>query len=85
MVGNHYVLVTDLGLDGEVSGVIGVEALKRKLAKMQFRHLQLLRRWRIDGHKHLTWSGWLHRMHVLLCLVLVALDGGIGARTVACG
>ena len=84
MVGNHYVLVTALRLDGEASSVVGVEALKRKLAKVQFRHLRLLRRWRIDGHKHLMWSGWLHRVHVLSCLELVALDGGISARTVAC-
>ncbi len=42
VVGNHYVLVAALGLDGEAPGVVGVEAMKQKLAKVQLRRWQLL-------------------------------------------
>lgn len=85
VVGNHYVLVAALGLDGEAPSVIGVEAMKRKLAKVQFRRRRLLRRWWFEGRKGLSWSGRLRGAHVLSCLELVAFDGGVGARAVAGG
>ncbi len=78
VVGNHYVLVAALGLDGEA-------AMKRKLTKVQLRHWRLLGRWWFEGRKSLSWSGQLCGAHVLSCLELVAFDGGVGARTVACG
>jgi hypothetical protein len=85
VVGNHDVLVAALGLDGEAPGVIGVEAMKRKLAKVQLRRWRLLGRWWFEGCKSLFCSGQLHGAHVLSCLELVAFDGGVGARAVACG
>ncbi len=57
VVGNHYVLVATLGLDGEAPGVVGIEAMKRKLAKVQLRCWRLLRRWWFEGRKCLSvWS-----------------------------
>jgi hypothetical protein len=84
VVCNHYVLVAALGLDGEAPGVVGVEAMKRKLAEVQLRRWQLLGRWWFEGRKSLPWSGRLCGAHMLSCLELVAFDGGVGARAVAC-